>query len=102
MEKNLAKLRVLISAAVANDWGMVNRMVEKSILETEVNMFAQQLVTSASAESLTRTKHMIGEVQHMKLEEALDFASNQNAEARGSTDYIRGIDAFLNKQELKW
>ncbi len=92
----------LINAIVANEWGMVNRIVEKSILETEVNMFAQQLITSASAESLTRTKHMIAEVQHMKLEDALDFASLQNAQARGSADYKKGIEAFLDKRELKW
>ncbi len=38
----------------------------------------------------------------MKLEEALDFASQQNAHARNTEDCKKGIDAFLGKQPLKW
>lgn len=92
----------LINASIASEWGMVNRIVDKSILESEVNLFAKQLVMDASSQSLTLTKHMIAEVQHMKLEEALDFACRQNAQARGNDDYKRGIAAFLEKKELKW
>ena len=92
----------LITAATAHEWGMVNRVVEKSALETEVNLFAQQLIANTSAQSLARTKRMIAEVQHLKLEEALDFAAHQNAEARTTEDYKKGIDAFLNKEELTW
>lgn len=92
----------LINASVALDWGMVNRVVEKAILSHEVYLFARQLVTSASGQSLALTKRMIGEVQQMKLEEALDFAAQQNAAARGNGDCKKGIASFLNKQELKW
>ena len=100
--KELLLTGKLITAAMAQEWGMVNRVVEKSALETEVNLFAQQLVANTSAQSLTRTKRMIAEVQHLKLEEALDFAAHQNAEARTTEDYKKGIDAFLNKEELTW
>lgn len=92
----------LINASTAADWGMVNRIVEKNILESEVNLLAAQLVKDASSQSLTMTKKMIAEVQHMRLEDALDFACRQNADARSKEDYKRGIAAFLEKQELKW
>ena len=45
---------------------------------------------------------MIAEVQHFTLEEALDHAARQNAKARSTEDCIKGIDAFLKKQPLKW
>jgi methylglutaconyl-CoA hydratase len=92
----------LINAAIASDWGIVNRIVDKAILDKEVALFAQQLISSTSAQSLSVTKRMISEVQHMKLEDALEYAARQNAEARGSDDCKKGIAAFLNKQDLKW
>jgi methylglutaconyl-CoA hydratase len=32
----------------------------------------------------------------------LAYATNMNAEARGSDDCKKGIDAFLNKREINW
>jgi methylglutaconyl-CoA hydratase len=92
----------LITADEANRMGMVNNVVEKNLLEKEVNDLATQLINTSSAQSLALTKKMISEVQHMRLEEALDFASQQNAQARSTDDCKKGIDAFLNKQSLKW
>ena len=48
------------------------------------------------------TKQLVGDVQSMVLSEALDYASQMNAYARGTDDCKRGIDCFLKKQELKW
>jgi len=36
------------------------------------------------------------------LTDALTYAAKMNAEARGSDDCKKGINAFLNKQELNW
>ena len=92
----------LIGSDEAMRLGIVNKMVDKASLENEVYDFAQQLITGASGQSLTMTKRMISQVQDMKLGEALDFAAHQNALARASADCKKGIDAFLNRQELKW
>ena len=51
---------------------------------------------------MTLTKKMIEEVQSMKLEEALDYAAEQNAYARTTDDFKKGINAFLTKEELNW
>lgn len=92
----------LISADEAKHIGIVNNVVERIALEKTVSEFAGRLVTTTSSQSLALTKTMISEVQHMKLEEALEFAAEQNAQARATDDCKKGIEAFLNKQELKW
>jgi methylglutaconyl-CoA hydratase len=38
----------------------------------------------------------------MDMDEALEYAASLNAEARSSADCIKGIDAFLNKEKIKW
>jgi methylglutaconyl-CoA hydratase len=48
------------------------------------------------------TKQMIGKVQGLPLEDALTFAAEMNAKARGSDDCRRGISAFLNKEKISW
>ncbi len=92
----------IISAEDAKAMGIANRVVDRLKLEREVRQFAEKLISTASAQSLERTKRMIGDVQHMKLDEALDFAARQNAEARGTEDCKKGIEAFLAKKDLKW
>jgi methylglutaconyl-CoA hydratase len=92
----------LISSEEAGRIGIVNKVVDKLSLETEVDTFARHLISNTSSQSLTITKEMISEVQHMRLEEALDFAAHKNVEARGTDDCKRGIDAFLNKRDMKW
>jgi methylglutaconyl-CoA hydratase len=92
----------LISATEAKAMGIVNKIFDKAELEEEVAEFAKKLTVNASAQSLERTKRMIADVQQMKLEDALDFAARQNAEARGTEDCKKGIEAFLAKKDLKW
>lgn len=92
----------LITAEEARSFGLVNKVVEKDTLEREVESFARKLISDTSAQSLTLTKTMIGEVQHLTLKEALDFAARENAKARSTDDCKKGIEAFLGKQELKW
>jgi methylglutaconyl-CoA hydratase len=48
------------------------------------------------------TKQMIAKVQSLPLDEALAFASEMNAKARGSDDCKRGINSFLNKEKINW
>lgn len=92
----------LITAEGAKSVGLVSKIVEQNVLEKEVEIFASQLISGASAESLALTKTMIGEVQHLALKEALDYAARENAKARGTDDCKKGIEAFLSKRELKW
>lgn len=92
----------LISAADAHQLGMVNKVIAKEYLDSEVMEFAQNLLETNSSESMAITKQMISQVQSMSLEKALDFAAETNARARSGEDWKKGVDAFLNKQKINW
>jgi methylglutaconyl-CoA hydratase len=92
----------LIDANQALKWGLVNQVVSADGLEQAVTAFAQKLVSENSAQSMQRTKAMIARVQEMELEEALDYAADQNARARNTEDCKQGIKAFLDKVPIKW
>ncbi len=92
----------LIQAPEAASLGMINKVVDKASIEKEVNDFAQQLVKSASAQSLAATKALIDKVQGLSLTEALETAARENANARATDDCRKGIEAFLQKKDLNW
>ncbi len=92
----------LISAEEANRLGIVYRLSEKSNLRVDTVNFALSLIQGASGQSLALTKSMMADVQHLSLEEALDFAARQNANARATEDCKKGITAFLDKRPLTW
>ena len=92
----------LISAQTAAEWGLVNTVVPAEELEKEVGAFANKLIGSNSSQSMQRTKAMIAQVQEMKLDDALAFAADHNARARGTEDCRRGIKAFLDKEPIQW
>ncbi|HRG10523.1 MAG TPA: enoyl-CoA hydratase-related protein [Cyclobacteriaceae bacterium] len=92
----------IIKADTALAYGMITEVVPAGELENRVNQFAQILILQNSAQSMQLTKQLIHEVQNLTLDEALNFAANQNAKARATDDCKKGIASFLNKQEIKW
>jgi methylglutaconyl-CoA hydratase len=92
----------LISATRAKEINLINFVVEKDKIEQEVLDFAKKLCVSASKQSLALTKQLINNVQDIPLTDALDYAAEMNAHARSTDDCKKGIDAFLNKNEIKW
>ena len=92
----------LITAEQAREIGLVNYVKERSTLGQEVQDFAHHLIENNSAYAMGVTKQMIGKVQGLPLEDALTFAAEMNAKARGSDDCRRGISAFLNKERISW
>jgi methylglutaconyl-CoA hydratase len=92
----------LISAEKAREFALINFVVEARELEECVHEFAAKLCMANSAQSLSRTKQLISEVQSMNINEGVMHAAAMNAQARHSQDCQKGIAAFLNKEELKW
>lgn len=82
--------------------GLIHQVVEKNELENAAMSYAQKLVHTNSAHAMMLTKQMITKLYSMSLEESLAFAADMNARARESTDFKRGINAFLNKEKLAW
>ncbi len=92
----------LITAGTALELGIVHKLADQASLVMEVDGFAKKLIEGASSQSLALTKSLITEVQHLPLEEALDFAARENAAARATDDCKKGIEAFLKKEPLTW
>ena len=100
--KHLLLSGELISGDRAVAFGLVTKVLPRESIEGEVLEFVRKLVKNNSSQSMELTKKMIEEVQSMKLEEALDYAAEQNAYARTTDDFKKGIKAFLSKEELNW
>ena len=91
-----------VSAEEALSMGLIHFVSEKEYLESDVMEFAGQLLENNSAYAMGVTKQMIAKVQALPIDEALAFAAEMNAKARGSEDCKRGIDAFLRKERISW
>ncbi len=90
------------SAAEALEIGLINAVHEKENLQKKVSEFAQNLCESISSSSVKYIKTLLRSIHSLSFQEALDLAARTNAEARMSEDCIKGIDAFLNKEKIKW
>lgn len=92
----------LFSAEQALQMGFINRVVPSEKLEEEVLAIANKLIEGNSGQSMKLTKQLISQVQSQSIAEALNFAAEMNAKARGTEDCKKGIAAFLNKQKISW
>lgn len=92
----------LFSAEQVLNMGLINHVVEIDKLEQHVLQLAKKLAEGNSAESMKLTKQMIAAIPSKSFEDALNYAAEMNAHARGTEDCKRGIAAFLNKEKLTW
>jgi methylglutaconyl-CoA hydratase len=92
----------LIKAEKAREIGLVNKIIDKKQIQVFTENFAKDLLKMNSAASMSMTKTMIAQVQDMPLEQALELAVERNATVRGSDDCKRGIEAFLNGEQIFW
>lgn len=92
----------LFSADQVRHLGLINHVIDSGELEHDVLQLAKKLVETNSAESMKLTKQLIAETPSRSLDDALRYAAEMNAHARGTNDCKRGIAAFLNKEKLTW
>jgi len=90
-----------ISAAEAERWGIVNRVVAASDLDKAVDELAEKLA-SKSPLIMRLGKDSFYVSQDMSFREALDHLHGQLGIALESEDTIEGVTAFLQKREPKW
>jgi methylglutaconyl-CoA hydratase len=93
---------MVIQAKEALTIGLINRVSEQGMIETDVQSFAEMLIRSNSFEAMKLTKKLIAEVQSLPIEEALSRAAEHNARARDSEDCRKGIAGFLGKRKIDW
>lgn len=92
----------IISAQEAQNFGLINFVTSKETIDAEVLDFASKLCVEASGQSIALVKEMIADVQHLSVDEGLNYAARMNAHARATEDCKRGIQSFLNKEKLSW
>lgn len=100
--KSLLLSGELITAEEAMEMGLITGLIEDEDFHQEVEAFARELVEKNSEQSMALTKEMIAMVQQKGLDEGLEYAAEMNAKARATDDCKKGINAFLNKEELSW
>lgn len=92
----------LLSAEEAAEIGLVTRAVPTDELDAAVDGLAQEVATETSGSAVALTKRMMAHLPGMGLAEALDYAVQMNAFARGTDDCRAGIEAFLNDEDPPW
>ncbi len=100
--RNLLLRGRLADAATAADLGLVTRAVPEGTLDGAVDDLAHELARETSGSAVALTKQMLARVSGMGLDEALDYAVQMNAFARGTEDCQAGIKAFLNDEDPPW
>jgi methylglutaconyl-CoA hydratase len=92
----------VLSAEEAFRIGLVNSVVPETELERTGRRLAEDLVKQCSASSMGLIKELLARIHGMSTQDALDYAANLNALTRMTEDCKKGIDAFLNKDPIKW
>ena len=92
----------LVEADEASEMGLVTRAVPSAELAEEGAALAHELATETSGSAVALTKRMMAQLPGMGLAEALDYAVQMNAFARGTEDCKAGIDAFLEGEDPPW
>jgi methylglutaconyl-CoA hydratase len=85
----------LLDAREALALGLVNRVVPRLDLEHAGLALAKEVLANASSQSIARTKRLLLDLVGRPLDEGMDLAAEQNAQARLSADCQRGIAHFL-------
>lgn len=93
---------VLITAETAADIGLITRTVPADQLDETVDRLAAEIASNTSGTAVALTKRLLANVSGMGLKEALSYATQLNAFARGTEDCRAGIEAFLNKTDPPW
>ncbi len=91
----------LLSPLDARDVGLVNKVVPPGDLMSQAYRVAE-VVAKHNAGAVAWTKHLLGQLRGVGLEEALALAAQWNVVARNTEDFKEGVDSFLEKRPPVW
>lgn len=99
---NMLLSGALFDAKTCQQFGLVSHIANLGQISTQVADFADKLINLNAGESMTLTKQLIKRLPEMSLTQAMDEAALTNAKARATDDCKKGLEAFLNKEKIKW
>lgn len=91
-----------ISSREAYTIGLINDVTDHNKLEEKVREYSSQISQDVSGSSVAITKEILAKLSGLDIQNALAFAARMNAATRMTEDCKRGIQAFINKEKLKW
>ncbi|MCC5932811.1 MAG: enoyl-CoA hydratase/isomerase family protein [Candidatus Cyclonatronum sp.] len=100
--RNLLLTGSLIDARQAARIGLISEAVTLENYQQTVHHLIYGLIHKCSGEAMALTKKLIGRVNEISFNEALEEAVVLNAKARGSDDCQYGIKSFLDKKPAIW
>ena len=92
----------IIDADTAQQIGMVNYVVGTDELDAMAEKLAFEIVEKTSPQAVRFTKRLLLDTAGMDAVEAMEYAATCNALARTSSDFRKGLTAFLNKEKPVW
>ena len=82
----------------ANDWGLVNRLVQPDRLLAEVLDFAENLASTCGPGALAASRQMVYLDQHRSVGESVAESLRRLDEMMGADEYRRGVAALRAKR----
>ncbi len=93
----------IFSAEEAVKWHLVSEVFDtEANLDAHLQHLTQRIRSSTSPQSIAATKHLLRRTDGLPLEEALAEAVDANAQARHTDDFRTGLQAFLQKEKIRW
>ncbi|KPP95957.1 MAG: methylglutaconyl-CoA hydratase LiuC [Bacteroidetes bacterium HLUCCA01] len=93
---------ILIDAQEAAKIGLVTECVPEHAFQGRVDWWCEVFRHQVSPQAVSRTLEVLREVPAKNWNDALRYAAEVNARARGTEDCKKGIAAFLNKEPIRW
>ena len=87
----------VIDAAMAQEWGLVSRVVEPEALMDEARALAAK-VAAMPPHALRQAKNLMRQGRHTSYDTALEMAANAQALMHVTADHMEGVDALLEKR----
>ncbi len=92
----------LVTADDALHYGLFHEVVSDEEVSQRAYDVAYEMVNSNSSNSMMETKQLLISVESTDMEQALERAAEANAKSRSSEDCRQGLQAFLNKEKIRW
>lgn len=92
----------IIDSAAAMMIGVFSQVIPENQFDKRVTEFLDAFKSGTSAGAVALTKELLSEVKEMRLDEALEFSTAINVEARATDDFRKGVESFLKKEKPEW
>jgi 2-(1,2-epoxy-1,2-dihydrophenyl)acetyl-CoA isomerase len=93
----MAMLGERVSAETAREWGLINRVIDDADWDAEVDALVERLA-SGPTRSYAGSKRQLNAWAYERLDEQLELEAAIQQEMAGSTDFVEGVSAFLQKR----